>query len=117
MIENFGGKALLIVFDQRNFISSGNVGGGYDGKFAPRNAIPKTNGADAAAWNAAAHRHPVQHIRNGEIVYVPGKARDFFPSLFTDDGMSEIFFFHNLWTFLINAWKKTSAVQRAFAFQ
>ena len=94
MIDHFGGEAGLVVLDRGNFVLAGDVGGGNDREFAPRNAFAKSDAADAASRDAAAHGHAVEHVRKGEVVHVPGAAGHFFPPFFAWDGMSEIFFFH-----------------------
>ena len=96
MVDEFRGEAGLIVFDQRDFVFAGNIGGGDDREFVPRNAVAKADAADAPSRDAAAHGHAVQHFRKGEVVHVPGAARHFFPALFAGDGMSKEFFFHIL---------------------
>src|ERR1700680_2352373 len=96
MVDDFRGEAGLIVLDQCDFVFSWDIGGGDDREFAPRNAVAEANAADAPSRDAAAHSHAMQHFRKGEVVHVPGAARHFFPSLFSDDGMPKEFFFHIL---------------------
>src|SRR5579864_1180994 len=94
MVDRFRGEAGLIVLDQGDFVFSWNVGGGDDREFAPRYAVAEADAADAPSRDAASHGHAVQQFRKGEVVHVPGAARNFSPPLFSEDGMSKEFFFH-----------------------
>src|ERR1700722_2465243 len=116
MVDYFRGKAGLVMFDQCDFVLAGDVGGGDDREFAPRNAIAEVDAADASSRDTAAHGHTVQHVREGEVVHIAGAAGYLFPTLFADDGMSKVFFFHkNYRAFIAPAFRWASRLTKADA--
>ena len=59
VIDLIVGEVWLIVGNERDDVRTGNVGGGDDREFIPRNAVAVVNGFDETARGGAADRYTV----------------------------------------------------------
>ena len=72
MIHHSVSQTGLVIHDERDHIAPGNILRGHDGEFVPRDPLTKFDVFDCAAGDAAAHRGPEDHARQGKIINITG---------------------------------------------
>src|SRR5579863_2817697 len=70
MVDEITGQAGLIVNDEGNAVCTGNIFGGDDDKFVPRNAGAESDVLDLAARNLTADGSAVEHVGQNHVVHV-----------------------------------------------
>ena len=94
MIDDIGGEARLIVFEERDAIFARDIFCGYDDELVPWNCRIEMDGADFSACDGAAHGHTVERIGKGDVVSVEGFTRDFLAAFFPGDRFADDWMSH-----------------------
>ncbi len=82
MVDEISSEIRLIVQDKGDVVSAGNVFGGDNSEFIPREIAFKRDVLDLSARGRAAHRDAVKHVRKRQVIDVERLPRDFLASLF-----------------------------------
>jgi len=69
-------EARLIFDQQSDAIFAGNVPGGNNGEFIPRNIVPEPNVEDFPACEGASHGDAVDHFRESQVVHITRSSGD-----------------------------------------
>src|SRR5579864_6267797 len=89
MVHKFSSEARLIINEQGDAILAGNVIGGDDRKFFPRNARLEVNAQNPSARHGTANGHTKNHARKFQVVHILRAARHFLAAFFARHGLSD----------------------------